>query len=160
MDNYAGCTGSNKTVTGHATGAEGGAARWRKSETAHKEVKDTRWLSQHLAIKLYNFCATYRFVAAVYMQADVLPHLARSFLAKLPEDLVDPKGLGAFVIVEEEERERRGHRNPNKDQLWSRFRQQVMDSYIDALHSNLERRFQHLGVLEAFSVLGPQAKKK
>lgn len=68
------------------------------------EVKDTCWLSQHLAITtlqrnlpavlaalaeetevnkcplakgLYGFCCTYRFVAAVYMQADVLPHLAR-----------------------------------------------------------------------------------
>ncbi|XP_072771810.1 zinc finger protein 862-like [Nerophis lumbriciformis] len=65
-----------------------------------KEVKDTRWLSQHKAIEnlqrnlpavlaeeaemrrclgargLYTFCATYRFVAAVYPQADVLPHLA------------------------------------------------------------------------------------
>ncbi|XP_050960917.1 uncharacterized protein LOC127162187 isoform X1 [Labeo rohita] len=67
------------------------------------EVKDTRWLSQHKAIEtlqrnlsavlgalaeeaevrkcpgakgLYTFCATYRFVAAVYLQADVLPHLA------------------------------------------------------------------------------------
>ncbi|KAK0134769.1 Zinc finger protein 862 [Merluccius polli] len=68
-----------------------------------KEVKDTRWLSQHKAIVmlqknlaavlgalaeeaeirkcptakgLYTFCATYRFVASVYLQADVLPHLA------------------------------------------------------------------------------------
>ncbi|KAK7880350.1 hypothetical protein WMY93_033006 [Mugilogobius chulae] len=68
------------------------------------EVKDTRWLSQHQAIitlqrnlpavlaalaeeaevnkcpvakGLYGFCCTYRFVAAVYLQADVLPHLAR-----------------------------------------------------------------------------------
>ena len=70
----------------------------------NQEVKDTRWLSQHLAITtlqrslpavlaalaeeievnkcplakgLYGFCSTYRFVAAVYMQADVLPHLVR-----------------------------------------------------------------------------------
>lgn len=70
-----------------------------------QEVKDTRWLSQHLAITtlqrnlpavlaalaeetevnkcplakgLYGFFCVYRFVAAVYMQADVLPHLARS----------------------------------------------------------------------------------
>ncbi|KAL2078835.1 hypothetical protein ACEWY4_024579 [Coilia grayii] len=68
-----------------------------------KEVKDTRWLSQHQAIQtlqrhlpavlaalaeeiqqnkcptakgLYAFCSTFRFVAAVYLQADVLPHLA------------------------------------------------------------------------------------
>lgn len=67
-------------------------------------MKDTRWLSQHLAVStlqrnlsavlgalaeeteinkcpvakgLYGFCSTYRFVAAVYLQADVLPHLAR-----------------------------------------------------------------------------------
>lgn len=26
---------------------------------------------------LYTFCATYRFVASVYLQADILPHLAR-----------------------------------------------------------------------------------
>nr|XP_010770547.1 PREDICTED: NT-3 growth factor receptor-like [Notothenia coriiceps] len=69
-----------------------------------KEVKDTRWLSQHKAIEtlqrnlsavigalageaevrrcpgakgIYTFCAMYRFVAAVYLQADVLPHLTR-----------------------------------------------------------------------------------
>lgn len=69
-----------------------------------QEVKDTRWLSQHLAIEilqrnltavlatlveeaeikrcpiakgLYTFCATYRFVALVHLQADILPHLAR-----------------------------------------------------------------------------------
>ena len=67
-------------------------------------MKDTQWLSQHLAIEvlqtnlkavlatlaeeaeikrcpiakgLYTFCATYRFVASVYLQADILPHLAR-----------------------------------------------------------------------------------
>lgn len=71
-------------------------------------MKDTRWLSQDAAIKnlqrnlcavlaalaeesevnrcpsakgLYSFLATYRFVAAVYLQADVLPHL--SCLSKL-----------------------------------------------------------------------------
>ncbi|KAI9546634.1 hypothetical protein NQZ68_024532 [Dissostichus eleginoides] len=68
-----------------------------------KEVKDTRWLSQDLAVQnlqrnlpavlaalakeastrrclvakgLYTFCATYRFVAALYLQADLLPHIA------------------------------------------------------------------------------------
>ncbi|XP_041924813.1 uncharacterized protein LOC121688957 isoform X2 [Alosa sapidissima] len=73
------------------------------SDLKLKEVKDTRWLSQHKAIEtlqrnlsavlgalaveaevrkcpgakgLYTFCAMYRFVAAVYLQADVLPHLA------------------------------------------------------------------------------------
>lgn len=71
-------------------------------------MKDTRWLSQDQAISnlrrnlpavlaalakeadtkkdpvargLYTFCATYRFVAAVHLQADVLPHLSR--LSKL-----------------------------------------------------------------------------
>ncbi|KAF3841450.1 hypothetical protein F7725_007312, partial [Dissostichus mawsoni] len=73
-----------------------------------KQVKDTRWLSQHEAVKnlsinisavlgaladevetrkcptakgLYSFLATYRFIAALHLQADVLPHLAR--LSKL-----------------------------------------------------------------------------
>ncbi|KAF3855721.1 hypothetical protein F7725_016444 [Dissostichus mawsoni] len=68
-----------------------------------KEVKDTRWLSQDLALQnlqrnlpavlaalakeastrkclvakgLYTFCATYCFVAALYLQADLLPHIA------------------------------------------------------------------------------------
>ncbi|KAL7373292.1 hypothetical protein ABVT39_003142 [Epinephelus coioides] len=72
-------------------------------KSALQEVKDTRWLSQYKAIEnlqrnlpavlaalaeeaevrkcpvakgLYTFCATYRFVAAVYLQADILPHLA------------------------------------------------------------------------------------
>ena len=65
-----------------------------------QEVKDTRWLSQEKAISnlqrnlpavlatlaeeadlkkdpvargLYTYCATYRFVAAVHLQADILP---------------------------------------------------------------------------------------
>lgn len=64
-----------------------------------QQVKDTRWLLQHLAVItlqrnlsavlaalaeeievkkcLYGFCCTYRFVAVVYLQADVLPYLAR-----------------------------------------------------------------------------------
>ncbi|KAI4796867.1 hypothetical protein KUCAC02_017898 [Chaenocephalus aceratus] len=65
-----------------------------------KQVKDTRWLSQHEAVKtlsaalgalaeevetrtcptakgLYSFLATCRFLAALHLQADVLPHLAR-----------------------------------------------------------------------------------
>lgn len=69
-----------------------------------QQVKDTRWLLQHLAVitlqrnlsavlaaladeievkkcpiakGLYGFCCTYRFVAVVYLQADVLPYLAR-----------------------------------------------------------------------------------
>ncbi|XP_034056592.1 uncharacterized protein LOC117535995 isoform X2 [Gymnodraco acuticeps] len=72
------------------------------SDLKVKEVKDTRWLSQEMAVQnlrrnlpavlsaladeattrkcpiakgLYTFCATYRFVAALYLQADVLPHI-------------------------------------------------------------------------------------
>lgn len=71
-------------------------------------MKDTRWLSQHHAIGnlrrnlsavltalaeeaeinrcpvakgLLLFCSSYRFVAATYLQADVLPHLA--YLSKV-----------------------------------------------------------------------------
>ncbi|KAK0137821.1 Zinc finger protein 862 [Merluccius polli] len=79
-----------------------------------KEVKDTRWLSQHLAIQnlqknisavlnvlaeevevrkcaaakgLYSFLATYRFIAALHLQADVLPHLSRLSKIFQKEDL-------------------------------------------------------------------------
>ncbi|KAK7141431.1 hypothetical protein R3I93_010952 [Phoxinus phoxinus] len=89
---------ANRTATLKAASATLGV-----SDLKIKEVKDTRWLSQHKAIEtlqrnlsavlgalaeeaevrrcpgakgLYTFCATYRFVAAVYLQADVLPHLA------------------------------------------------------------------------------------
>ncbi|KAK5934658.1 hypothetical protein CgunFtcFv8_015035 [Champsocephalus gunnari] len=68
-----------------------------------QQVKDTRWLLQDRAVQnlqrnlpamlgaltkevstrkcpvakgLYTFCATYRFVAALYLQAEVLPHIA------------------------------------------------------------------------------------
>jgi len=70
-------------------------------------VKNKRWLSQNTAIStlqrnlaavlaalaeeaekkdpiargLYTYCATYRFLAAVHRQADILPHLTR--LSKL-----------------------------------------------------------------------------
>lgn len=70
-------------------------------------MKDTRWLSQDTAIStlqrnlaaalaalaeeaenkdpvargLYKYCATYRFVTAIHLQADVLPHLTQ--LSKL-----------------------------------------------------------------------------
>ncbi|XP_073718948.1 zinc finger protein 862 isoform X2 [Misgurnus anguillicaudatus] len=90
---------ANRTATLKAASATLGV-----SDLKIKEVKDTRWLSQHRAIEtlqrnlsavlgalaeeaemrrcpgakgLYTFCATYRFVAAVCLQADVLPHLAR-----------------------------------------------------------------------------------
>ncbi|KAK1903321.1 Zinc finger protein 862 [Dissostichus eleginoides] len=190
-----------------------------------KEVKDTRWLSQHLAVQnlqrnlpamlaalaeeastrkcpvakgLYTFCATYRFVAALYLQADVLPHIAMlskvfqradvnflhikeqvpvtlvtlgrileagetplpgTFLAQLDQDLDNPGGLGAFNIAGEEERIRRGHgvlERP-REEIWARFVRDVLKPYICSLESNIERRFQHIEVLGAFSVLGPKA---
>ncbi|XP_054588645.2 zinc finger protein 862 [Nothobranchius furzeri] len=188
-----------------------------------KEVKDTRWLSQHLAVSnlqrnlcavlgalaeevdsnkcplakgLYSYCCKYRFVAAIYLQADVLPHLARlskifqkenvnflaikdqvpvtiaclqdikdagntkagSFLAQLQTDLDDPTRLGAFGILPEEERGRRGRGQEEYSQgmLWPRFRSEVMEPYIDALLDSLDRRFQNIDVMSAFHVLGPQ----
>ncbi|KAK7172433.1 hypothetical protein R3I93_004692 [Phoxinus phoxinus] len=150
---------------------------------------------------LYGFCCTYRFVASVHLQADVLPHLARlsrifqrekvnflaikeqvpvtmaclknikdagdtqppgSFLAQLHRDLDNPAGLGAFNIVDEEERERRGRGQvkPTREVLWSRYRTQVMEPYLDGLHDRLDRRFQNLNIMGAFHVLGPQAVKE
>ncbi|XP_034084354.1 uncharacterized protein LOC117554177 [Gymnodraco acuticeps] len=172
-----------------------------------KEVKDTRWLSllaeetEHkkcpTAKGLYGFLATYRFVALVYLQADVLPHISRlsrlfqkenvnflalkvqvpvtmaclraikdagdhqppgSFLSKLHADLDNPAGLGAYSIVHEEERNKRGPRKGlTREELWGRFRSQVMDPYFDGLLESLERRFQNLDLLGAFHVLSPQA---
>ncbi|XP_034075010.1 E3 SUMO-protein ligase KIAA1586-like [Gymnodraco acuticeps] len=190
-----------------------------------KEVKDTRWLSQDLAVQnlqrnlpavlaalaeeastrkcpvakgLYTFCATYRFVAALYLQADVLLHIAMlskvfqradvnflhikeqvpvtlvtlgrileagetplpgTFLARLHQDLDNPGGLGAFRIAGEEERIRRGHgilERP-REEMWARFVRDVLKPYICSLESNIERRFQHIELLGAFSVLGPKA---
>lgn len=85
-------------------------------------MKDARWLSQHLAIQnlqknisavlnvlaeevevrkcaaakgLYSFLATYHFIAALHLQADVLPHL--SCLSKIfqKEDL-------NFLVIKEQ----------------------------------------------------------
>ncbi|XP_021434420.2 uncharacterized protein LOC110501292 isoform X3 [Oncorhynchus mykiss] len=107
-----------------------------------KEVKDVCWLSQHLAVAnlqrnlsavlaevnrcptakgLDAVCAMYRFVAALYLQGDVLPRLTRlskvfrkedvnflaikeqgSFLSQVHQDLDDPMGLGTFNIEERE----------------------------------------------------------
>ncbi|KAF7200776.1 zinc finger protein 862-like, partial [Nothobranchius furzeri] len=184
-----------------------------------REVKDTRWLSQHLAVSnlqrnlcavlgalaeevdsnkcplakgLYSYCCTYRFVAAIY-----LLHLARlskifqkenvnflaikdqvpvtiaclqdikdagntkagSFLAQLQTDLDDPTRLGAFGILPEEQRGRRGRGQGeySQDMLWPRFRSEVMEPYIeDALLDSLDRRFPNIDVMSAFHVLGPQ----
>ncbi|KAK5933090.1 hypothetical protein CgunFtcFv8_004746 [Champsocephalus gunnari] len=147
---------------------------------------------------LYTFCATYRFVAALYLQADVLPHIAMlskvfqradvnflhikeqvpvtlvtlgrileagetplpgTFLARLHQDLDNPGGLGAFSIAGEEERIRRGHvilEHP-REEMWARFVRDVLKPYICSLESNSERRFQHIELMGAFSVLGPKA---
>ncbi|XP_036975521.1 zinc finger protein 862-like isoform X3 [Acanthopagrus latus] len=195
------------------------------SDLKIKEVKDTRWLSQHLAIEvlqtnlkavlatlaeeaeikrcpiakgLYTFCATYRFVASVYLQADILPHLARlskvfqqanvnflhikeqvpitietlrrikdagetplpgSFLSRLHQDLDDPLALGAFMIHHEEERNRRGHgvEDLPREEHWTKFVKEVASPYISGLLHHLERRFQNLHIIGAFSIFGPQA---
>ncbi|KAI4814082.1 hypothetical protein KUCAC02_003290 [Chaenocephalus aceratus] len=186
-----------------------------------KEVKDTRWFSQAMAVSnlqrnltavlaalaeetehkkcpiakgLYGFLATYRFVASVYLQADVLPHISRlsrlfqkenvnfltlkvqvpvtmaclraikdagdhqppgSFLSKLHADLDNPAGLGAYSIVHEEERNKRGTRKGlTREKLWGRFRSQVMDPYFDGLLESLERRFQNLDLLGQL-IVGP-----
>ncbi|KAK5855574.1 hypothetical protein PBY51_007239 [Eleginops maclovinus] len=179
------------------------------------EVKDTRWISQEKAISnlqrnlpavlatlaeeaelkkdpvargLYTYCATYRFVAAVHLQSDILPYLAQlsklfqkedinfmaiknhvpvtietlriikaagewqpegSFLAQVEEKVAN------LNISAEEDRVRRGTALPT-DTLWARFQTQFMEPYIDGLIEHLELRFQQLGILGAFSSLGPQ----
>ncbi|KAK5859373.1 hypothetical protein PBY51_020933 [Eleginops maclovinus] len=85
-----------------------------------------------------------------------------SFLAQLLNDLDDPAGLGAFEISHEEVRGRRcrGQVEYTRDMLWSRFRTQVMEPYLDGLLDSLDRRFQNLGIIGAFHVLGPKALKE
>ncbi|KAI4816336.1 hypothetical protein KUCAC02_008663 [Chaenocephalus aceratus] len=122
-----------------------------------KEVKDSRWLSQAMAVSnlkrnltavlaalaeetehkkcptakgLYGFLATYRFVASVYLQADVLPHISR--LSRL-------------------------FQKENVNFLALKVQVPVMDPYFDGLLESLERRFQNLDLLGAFHVLSPQA---
>ncbi|XP_036001539.1 zinc finger protein 862 [Fundulus heteroclitus] len=92
----------------HTSALKRAAAVLNVADLKVTEVKDTRWLSQEKAIAnlqrnlpavlatlaeeadirkdpvargLYTYCATYRFVAAVLMQADILPHLTQ--LSKL-----------------------------------------------------------------------------
>lgn len=49
-----------------------------------------------------------------------------SFLSKLHADLDNPAGLGAYSIVHEEERNKRGTRKGlTREELWGRFRSQV-----------------------------------
>ncbi|XP_062332851.1 zinc finger protein 862-like [Osmerus eperlanus] len=85
-----------------------------------------------------------------------------SFLAQLHSDLDNPARLGAFNIVDEEERERRGRGQVKhtREVLWSRYRTQVMAPYLDGLQDSLDRRFQNLNIMEAFHVLGPKAVNK
>ena len=49
--------------------------------TEEAEKKTLSREEDPVARGLYTYCATYRFVAAVHLQADVLPHLTR--LSKL-----------------------------------------------------------------------------
>ncbi|KAK5871817.1 hypothetical protein PBY51_012563 [Eleginops maclovinus] len=62
-----------------------------------------------------------------------------SFLAQLHNNLDDPAGLGAFEI---------------------RFRTQVMEPHLDGPLDSLDRRFQNLGIIGAFHVLGSKALKE
>ncbi|KAK5853452.1 hypothetical protein PBY51_014602 [Eleginops maclovinus] len=72
-----------------------------------------------------------------------------SFLAQVEEKVAN------LNISAEEDRVRRGTALPT-DTLWARFQTQVMEPYIDGLIEHLELRFQQLGILGAFSSLGPQ----
>ncbi|KAK5847870.1 hypothetical protein PBY51_016964 [Eleginops maclovinus] len=71
-----------------------------------------------------------------------------SFLAQVEEKVAN------LNISAEEDRVRRGTALPT-DTLWARFQTQVMEPYIDGLIEHLELRFQQLGILGAFSSLGP-----
>ncbi|KAK1882226.1 Translationally-controlled tumor protein like [Dissostichus eleginoides] len=152
-----------------------------------KEVKDTRWLSQDLAVQnlqrsLPDVLPHIAMLSKVFQRADVnflhikeqVPvtlvtlgsileadesPLPGTFLARLHQDLDNPGGLGAFSIAGKEERSRRGHGNLERprEELWARFVRDVLKPYICSLESNIERRFQHIEVLGAFSVLGPKA---
>ncbi|XP_069378935.1 zinc finger protein 862-like [Paralichthys olivaceus] len=181
------------------------------------EVKDTRWLSQEKAISnlqrnlpailatlaeeadikkdpvargLYTYCATFRFVAAVLMQADILPQLTQlsklfqkedvNFLAirdhvpvtietlRQIKEAGEQQAQGSFLaqvtervsllnIDAEEERKGTRRREPTSTStFWGRFQTQVMEPYIEALIKNLELRFQQIGIIGAFNVLGPK----
>ncbi|KAK1876665.1 Zinc finger protein 862 [Dissostichus eleginoides] len=161
-----------------------------------KEVKDTRWLSQAMAVSNLqrNLTAVLAALAeetehkkcptdkgllfqkenvnflALKVQVPVTMACLRaikdagdhqppgSFLSKLHADLDNPAGLGAFSIVHEEERNKRGTRKGlTREELWARFRSQVMDPYFNGLLESLERRFQNLDLLGAFHALSPQA---
>lgn len=61
--------------------------KWRTHETLQRNLSAVLGaLAEEAEVRrcprakgLYTFCATYRFVAAVYLQADVLPHLTRLY---------------------------------------------------------------------------------
>ncbi|XP_058649491.1 uncharacterized protein LOC131550960 [Onychostoma macrolepis] len=175
-----------------------------------KQVKDTCWLSQHLTVitlqknlgavlaalanetevnkcpvakGLYGFCFTYRFVAALYLQADVLPHLAClnkifqkenvNFWAIKEQACLkairDAQPPGSFLAQLHDDldapaslgalsiihEEERDRRG--RDQLEQPS--EVMEPYQDGLLDSLDRRFQNIDLLGSFQVLGPQAPK-
>ncbi|KAJ8011839.1 hypothetical protein DPEC_G00062450 [Dallia pectoralis] len=131
-----------------------------------------------------DFCCTYHFVASVYLQADVLPHLARlsrifqrqkvNFLAikeqvsvtmaclKNIKDAGDTQPPGSFLA--------QLHRDLDNPAGLGAFnividmrrkgRGEVMEPYLDGLQDSLDRRFQNLNIMGAFHVLGPQAVKE
>ncbi|KAK6323491.1 hypothetical protein J4Q44_G00058300 [Coregonus suidteri] len=74
------------------------------------------------------------------------------FLSQLHQDLDDAMGLGAFNI---EERERPG--GEDQGAVLGSVQRGGHDPYLVGLQDSPDRRFQHLEILGAFSVLGPQA---
>ncbi|XP_041924814.1 uncharacterized protein LOC121688957 isoform X3 [Alosa sapidissima] len=142
------------------------------SDLKLKEVKDTRWLSQHKAIETLqrNLSAV---LGALAVEAEVpvtiqtlrdikeagQTPLPGSFLSRLHQDLGDPQGLGAYDIQHEEERDKRGRevRDESREGHWARFQREVIHPYITSLETNLEKRFHNLDILGAFHVLGPQS---
>ncbi|WAR31542.1 ZN862-like protein [Mya arenaria] len=128
--------------------------------------------AQGLAI----FMQQYRFVAALMMMSDVLPVLANLSLALQTKDAVystvGTLVMGAITTV----RSMKEHPELNFRELpvtigqlsgqpfrfkkpsandVSDFKSNVFDKFIDAVVNNLESRFPHIPVLEAFSMFNP-----
>ncbi|KAF3859022.1 hypothetical protein F7725_021421 [Dissostichus mawsoni] len=130
---------------------------------------------------LYSFLATYRFIAALHLQADVLPHLARlsklfqredvMFLAikeQVPVTLALIKGIKDSGVIN------RVHTWPDYIKvlmtLWDwvhsaslpNRREEEEARIIQGADSSIgkdfnHRRFSEVGVLAAFGILGPQS---
>ncbi|KAK6318100.1 hypothetical protein J4Q44_G00113910 [Coregonus suidteri] len=64
---------------------------------------------------------------------------------------------GRGQVEKTKTREQFWARTKTREQFWARFREEVMDTYLVGLQDSLDQRFQHLEILGAFSVLGPQA---